>query len=496
MERSGHAQMGDELTLVVEADQEVFAPSTDPGDGGAEGVERRAELATGVGIAAEEGATPQAKIELATDGLDLGEFRHGRHATVAEMTGPSAADERSSYLAEVVVSAGLLGSVDEAAAGEAWASGAVAEWLRLGGRSLADVVSTPNRLAERLIAWVEVGAPPGPEDDDPEWLDDVGTAEPVSALRLRDPDSSLDTALIVEFIAASGARHDLSVTIREGHLVDVTVGPAGLAQAVNDGLDPRFASEPADPDRVMDEMRAAVADFDPAELSGRARLDLPLLCRRLGIDPAGIALAFGDLRGPVADLARDRDDDHYAAELVRSALGRRSAPDSAAPIPTAVEEAAQAFAERVAAADRDARAVLEVSETRIEEVASRPLDGLVRAVGAYLAPADLSIHAPDEREPIADLEPADWVGVLLGVLRPNDAIPLTGEIAVRHINRCPEIATTIPARDAPALAWAFDRVLYAWECTGVLGEDGLVTEAGRWLLPRAADQAWSDAARF
>ncbi|MGI9607172.1 MAG: hypothetical protein ACR2P0_13630 [Acidimicrobiales bacterium] len=51
--------------------------------------------------------------------------------------------------------------------------------------------------------------------------------------------------------------------------------------------------------------------------------------------------------------------------------------------------------------------------------------------------------------------------------------------------------TTIPKRDAPRVAWAFDQTLYAWELLGVIDDAGRVTPVGRWLLPRAALSAWS-----
>ena len=62
---------------------------------------------------------------------------------------------------------------------------------------------------------------------------------------------------------------------------------------------------------------------------------------------------------------------------------------------------------------------------------------------------------------------------------------------VRLINRCPEITTTIPKQDAGRIGWAFEQTMYAWAVTGILDEDGCLTDAGRWLLPRVALAAWT-----
>lgn len=60
---------------------------------------------------------------------------------------------------------------------------------------------------------------------------------------------------------------------------------------------------------------------------------------------------------------------------------------------------------------------------------------------------------------------------------------------IKAINAAPEITTTIPKKDAPALAWALESMLYAWEVTGVL-VDGEVGPAARWLLAHSAVRVW------
>ncbi|NNK91657.1 MAG: hypothetical protein HKO87_04415, partial [Acidimicrobiia bacterium] len=68
-------------------------------------------------------------------------------------TVPSA--EHAAYVDEVIESASVLESLDEAAPAEAWASGAVAEWLGIGGVALGDAVAGRSSPAEAAIRWIE-----------------------------------------------------------------------------------------------------------------------------------------------------------------------------------------------------------------------------------------------------------------------------------------------------------------------------------------------------
>lgn len=397
------------------------------------------------------------------------------------MTGPADAATLAAFVDELVEPA-IPAVIDDAVAAEGFASGAVAEWLELGGGSLADAVG-PTLLG-RVIAWIERGERPVADDGDPGWLTDVGTSRIVAATRLADPSEPSELAYVVQFEMASGACHDVAVTVVDGRVVDAGVGAPGLAEAVEGDVAATFVVEPVELARIPPLLHGALDGTDPSELGDRARLDLPLLCRRFGIVPDSLRWARPAEPGaPTVDLTRDPDDDRYAARLIDSAL--RLPP--AEPAPPAVAAAAQHFARLVADANPDATALM--------AVAGRPrskseLDQLLVAVGAYLAPVDLSPHRADEQAPIAALEPADWVGVILGLVRGLAPVPLDGAACVQLVNRCPEITTSIPKHEAALVAWAFDRVLYAWERTGVLDEQGALTEAGHWLLPRAAQRRW------
>ena len=162
----------------------------------------------------------------------------------------------------------------------------------------------------------------------------------------------------------------------------------------------------------------------------------------------------------------------------------------AEPVPASVGQAVDAFAALISDQSPDALTVLQVAGASATE--SIDQTALLAAVGAYFAPVDLTPHTDAQFEALVELEPVDWVGVVLGMTRSKaEGPPLDGEALVTFINRAPEITSTIPKQDAPRLAWTFDQMLFAWEVTGVLNEAGRVTDAGRWLLAHSFVAAMS-----
>jgi hypothetical protein len=79
---------------------------------------------------------------------------------------------------------------------------------------------------------------------------------------------------------------------------------------------------------------------------------------------------------------------------------------------------------------------------------------------------------------------------VIPLVRAGAGADCSPEQLVRNINRCAEVTTTVPKRDAPQVAAVFARLLHAWELTGALDEHGKLTELGAWLVPRALLSAW------
>lgn len=486
-ERAGHAQVRNELLgAVIEIEHEVLASPTHVGHGCPHRVEPRRELGARVGVARDEGAADQLGRELPANRLDLGQLRHT--ATVAS---PFVDRMLARFVEELLETAHVPVTLDEAAQAEAWASGAVAEWVELGGHAgeLADQIEATAPFPAALVRWLVDGEPP---TAGPDWIADLHGQRPTDAWLLRTAGASEDAAevaVIVEFEAASQDRHAVSVTIVDGRAIDCGVGPAGLAEAADEDDADAMDVTPLEVDEALERVRAALGSMRTDELTVNGRLNVPLALRRFGVAPDA-AMASTAHHPTVPIPPRDPDDDTWAADLLRSALRLHGATTTLADAPASATEAHAAFSAALAAGDADAHTVVDVAGLGGADGAPRDDATYLRAVAAYLHPVDLSVHPTPTQEALLELEWADWLGAVIGLARSEPGTEVDGRSLVQLINRCPEITTTIPKNDASRIGWAFEQTLYAWAVTGVLDDDGALTDAGRWLLPRAALAAW------
>ena len=99
--------------------------------------------------------------------------------------------------------------------------------------------------------------------------------------------------------------------------------------------------------------------------------------------------------------------------------------------------------------------------------------------------------APRERDALLWLEWADWLGAGIGLLRAGSGTPADSSSLVEHVNRCPEVSSTISKADRDYAEWAFDVALDLLEDAGVVTEDHVLTEAGRQSLWVGLAKAWS-----
>ena len=90
------------------------------------------------------------------------------------------------------------------------------------------VPSDRTELAAALIAWIAGAEFRRSDSSWPDWVDDVDRHDLVRAARVG---SDGESAVVVEFVAPSGAQHSASVTIADGRVVDCTLGPADLIAA-------------------------------------------------------------------------------------------------------------------------------------------------------------------------------------------------------------------------------------------------------------------------
>lgn len=338
---------------------------------------------------------------------------------------------------------------------EAWAS----DVLALAVESIDDpspvhaLISALGAIADdrsaialsALRVFVDDVAEPRFTGPEPPWVQAAGTSVCVAGWLVEARGSS---SVALSFADAAGVGHVLSIDLvgdTPETVGEVLVGPADLLDAVEE-----------------ENAGVTITEADPSELAGRVARALRATER-----PRESAVANGRLlvlrlapltheacEPPIATVepipvpgARDPEDDLYALDVLRRALGR--GPDGA----TGLEV--------------DAVAVL----------------------ADVVAPLDLSVFTPPERDAVLMLEHADWLGAVIGLVRGGEGTAVTGEALVDHVNRCPEVTSTIPKADRARFVWAFDTVVGLWDEIGVVA-DGRLTALGVRVLPAALERAW------
>ena len=405
---------------------------------------------------------------------------------------------------EVLDEAAVLHELDAARA-EVWVSGLLAEWgdlddllARLGTSPRPEALAVARAATAMLpdaVSVAEALAAGGLAE--PPWSAEIGSAVPLEAWEIVDPFSG-NSSVVVEYEHADGVRHSMLVEIENGAAVDIHFGPPGLVDDAFDESDTRSLSvRPWPVERALEHVSAALdhtAEHGDISVTEEFVMNVALAGARAGrIAPS--APAHPDTAPTSIHLPRPERDafeaeaDAAACTMLRAAL----APQLAKP-PPHEDLAARADQVRRAlgtASSPDLGALADDAGVTAAELDDRML--LARLAGVFVVPGPLAAFSPAAREAIRALEWADWLGAVIPLVRAGvgaDADPLQ---LVRNINRCPEVTTTVPKRDAPAVADVFARTLHAWELTGAIDDDGRLTALGAWLMPQALLLAWGDA---
>ena len=292
------------------------------------------------------------------------------------------------------------------------------------------------------------------------------------------------------FVDAADERHVLVLDLVPGAgdtgeaIGEATVGPAELLDATADesaGLKSRSVPASELAERVARAVR--VTSEPSASFVAVGRVVLARLSS-FGID---------DLEPPVwiepdvPDLPeRDPDDDAWAADVVRRALGEPLAPDALDP--AAVVAAAATL--RAAADTEDELAQWLAASVGPIDLDEPDADVVLAVLAAAVAPASLMPLTGDARQAVLELEFADWLGAVLGVVRAGAGTHVDPDVLVDHVNRCPEVTSTIPKTDRARVAWAFAVAVEAWGPLGVVDPDNCLTDFGAAVLPAALVRAW------
>ncbi|MEM7285794.1 MAG: hypothetical protein AAF480_05535 [Actinomycetota bacterium] len=340
---------------------------------------------------------------------------------------------------EVLAAVATLADLPDESRRAAWASSVLGVWAE------------DPRSAEidaEFVAWLEASA-------DPSASAMLTAITPL--VETRDGDGVATRAWVVDdgegrsvgvgFRAVDGSEHSLLADLYSGELASLVVAPG--------------------PEELFDGAEDVVAPL-PLDV-GDAAAEIAAAWRRLAAGGAPIpdsvfvngALARARLRflveGDVDDLGRGREGQ-------------------------AIEDPIDP-AER---AELDAWAISVLDGAGVGDGRDAP-----GALGDPLDPDRIATYPAAEQEAFRALEWADWLGVVLGLVRTPVGTQVEPTMLIDLVNRCPEVTSTIPKKDRSYFEWAWSMVVPAWRRLGVLDDDHRLTEGGAAMLVGSLRRAWS-----
>jgi hypothetical protein len=360
----------------------------------------------------------------------------------------------------------------------------------------------PDGISRLIAALVDAGGPAaaaalwavhsmvdGVDPDNPAlepapaWVDDLRSSTCEAAWLLEE---RRGVSAALRFVDRADDRHVVIVDLVPAgdggeKIGEVAVGPPDLLDALDEPGSGIAATEVAPPELAKRIARAGRSTSEPtSSYVANARLLLARLSS-LGIDdleaPIWIEPEVPELPAP------DPDADAWAVQVLDQALG-----DTGTPGPEAVAAAAAVL--RTAAGSNDRLAQwLAASEGPID-LDEPDLVVVLSALAAAISPARLAPLAADARRAVLELEWADWLGAVIGIVRAGAGVSVDPDGLVDQINRCQEVTSTIPKADRGRVAWAFEVIAETWEPLGIAVDDTL-TEFGSRVLPLALRTAWS-----
>lgn len=396
-------------------------------------------------------------------------------------------------LADALTQAAELPALDAVRA-EVWASDLIALADELGDDAVArliDALVAADGTAASAALWAitsvtdEVEVEPSALLPSPRWVEDLGSST-VEAAWLLEERRGMSAAF--RFVDRADDRHVIVIDLLPGRagepetLGEVVVGPASLL----DGLDEPGAGVRREP--------AAPADLARRVVRALTRTDVPAA----SLVAAGrlMALRFSQLEieqfapprwvepdVPMAPIP-DPEADAAARQVLERALGSAATPD-----PVLAREPATRL-RAAAAADEQVAQWLAASVGPVD-LDEHDITVVTAAIAATVRPADLAPLGLAERQAVKELEWADWLGAVIGLVRTGVGAAVDPEGLVDHVNRCAEVTSSIPKADRRRVAWAFGVCTAPWEPLGLVA-DGCLTEAGLDILPAALRVAWGD----
>lgn len=108
-----------------------------------------------------------------------------------------------------------------------------------------------------------------------------------------------------------------------------------------------------------------------------------------------------------------------------------------------------------------------------------------------VAPRDALPLDPDHEAAWAALEPADYAGAVIELVRAGTGHPVDARGVLELIERCPEVeGGELTPEDEETLLAGLETVVECWAALGIIGDDRTLTALGRWGLPQSVRLAW------
>ena len=373
-------------------------------------------------------------------------------------------------------------------------------------RIVDEAVEQAAQLADLEAAWVEAWASDllalaaeasgrSGETDVLAALVDRGAVEAVKAIKaLSESEACCEAAFELRSAHDSSIALQCSYRGQEQHflVVDLVPGPphqvADIQLAPSDLLDGVAVAGGAIQTqslvidgaayRIVAALEATERPSESAVANGR------LLLARLASVVAAVPPPLSRVSDEYSEwVDRHPDDDRFALDVFNRALGQAPAVDG---------ESVREVAERL----RDA-AANEVVLAMWLAASPGPVDldepdeiVVAHALAATIAPQSPEPLSADQRTAAMTLEPADWLGALVELVRDGPGASVDPDSLVDRVNRCPEVTTTIAKADRARVAWAFGVMCGSWLELGVLA-DGRLTDLGAALIPQAVTIAWA-----
>jgi hypothetical protein len=116
----------------------------------------------------------------------------------------------------------------------------------------------------------------------------------------------------------------------------------------------------------------------------------------------------------------------------------------------------------------------------------------VELAAAVVQPGEDLPLDPETVAAWATLEPADWAGAVIELVRSGPGTPASPESLIELIARCPEVeGEELTEDDEAVILEGLEVVTALWRSLGALDDSDALTAVGHWGLPLALERAWT-----